>query len=490
MAETIEFEGPETVAMVIMEPVQNAGGCFTPHPQYHQRVREICDEYGVLQCADEVICGFGRVGEWFGSIRYDYRPDLMTTAKGLTSAYQPMGALLFSDRIAERLLAQDHMYMHGVTFGGHPIAAAVALKNIEIMEREGVIDNVRANQGYLEDALRGLMARHEIIGDVRGAGYFWAMELVKDRATRETFTPEECDVLLRDFLSHALLDEGLICRQDDRGDPVIQISPPLIATREHIDEAVAIFDRVLPRAMERMRAGLSPGRTVLTVGDVAALPGLGLAVAAGAGGLEREVRWVASAELARPDAVPGGRRAAADDRARARRRGAGAGRLRRAARGARASPAWASGSGCATRSCRAALVATAERLGLPLPGGAVRDAVRRHHEGRDDAHRQRALRRPGAPARGAGRVHRARAGAPRARRDPRRGGDGGRRRRAAGSARPAAGAAPRRPLAGPARAGGARARRPGPPGRGDPGGGGRSPRSATGSASCCATPPP
>ena len=254
MAETIEFEGPETVAMVIMEPVQNAGGCFTPHPQYHQRVREICDEYGVLQCADEVICGFGRVGEWFGSIRYDYRPDLMTTAKGLTSAYQPMGALLFSDRVAERLLAQDHMYMHGMTFGGHPIAAAVALKNIEIMEREGVIDNVRANQGYLEDALRGLMARHEIVGDVRGAGYFWAMELVKDRATRETFTPEECDVLLRDFLSHALLDEGLICRQDDRGDPVIQISPPLIATREHIDEAVAIFDRVLPRAMERMRA--------------------------------------------------------------------------------------------------------------------------------------------------------------------------------------------------------------------------------------------
>jgi adenosylmethionine-8-amino-7-oxononanoate aminotransferase len=254
VAETIEFEGPETVAMVIMEPVQNAGGCFTPHPQYHQRVREICDEYGVLQCADEVICGFGRLGDWFGSIKYDYRPDLMTTAKGLTSAYQPMGALLFSDAVADRLLAQDHTYMHGITFGGHPIAAAVALKNIEIMEREGVLENVRANEGYLEQALRGLMARHEIVGDVRGAGYFWAMELVKDRATRESFTPEECDVLLRDFLSNALLEEGLICRQDDRGDPAIQISPPLIATREHIDEAVGIFDRVLPRAMERMRA--------------------------------------------------------------------------------------------------------------------------------------------------------------------------------------------------------------------------------------------
>jgi adenosylmethionine-8-amino-7-oxononanoate aminotransferase len=255
VAETIEFEGPETVAMVIMEPVQNAGGCFTPHPQYHQRVREICDAYGVLQCADEVICGFGRLGDWFGSITYDYRPDLMCAAKGLTSAYQPMGALMFSDRVADRLLERDHTYLHGVTFGGHPIAAAVALKNLEIMERDGVLENVRANAGYLEDALRGLMARHEIVGDVRGAGYFWAMELVKDRATRETFTEAESAVLLRDFLSNALLDEGLICRQDDRGDPVIQISPPLIATREHIDEAVAVFDRVLPRAMERMRAG-------------------------------------------------------------------------------------------------------------------------------------------------------------------------------------------------------------------------------------------
>jgi adenosylmethionine-8-amino-7-oxononanoate aminotransferase len=162
---------------------------------------------------------------------------------------------MFSDRVAERLLEREHTYMHGITFGGHPIAAAVALKNLEIMEREGVLDNVRANAGYLEDALRGLMARHQIVGDVRGSGYFWAMELVKDRATRETFSEAESELLLRDFLSNALLDEGLICRQDDRGDPVIQISPPLIATREHIDEAIAVFDRVLPRAMERMRVG-------------------------------------------------------------------------------------------------------------------------------------------------------------------------------------------------------------------------------------------
>ena len=252
VAETIEFEGPETVSMVIMEPVQNAGGSITPHPDYHRRIREICDHYGVLQCADEVICGFGRLGEWFGSQRYGYEPDLLTAAKGLTSAYQPMGALLISDRVAERMLTAERMFTHGVTFGGHPIAAAVALRNLEIMERLDVLGNVRANESYLEEQLLALKARHEIIGDVRGAGYFWAMELVRDRATKETFTPAECDVLLRDLLSPRLFEEGLLCRADDRGDPVIQVSPPLICTREHIDEAIRIFDRVLPEAAARM----------------------------------------------------------------------------------------------------------------------------------------------------------------------------------------------------------------------------------------------
>mgnify|MGYP000852625218 CR=1 FL=1 len=252
VAEAIEFEGPETVSMVIMEPVQNAGGCFAPHPDYHRRVREICDAYGVLQVADEVICGFGRLGEWFGSLRYGYEPDLITCAKGITSAYAPMGALLISDRVADGLLDAERMFTHGVTFGGHPVAAAVALKNIEIMERLDVLGNVRANEAYLRDALLGLKERHHLIGDVRGAGYFWAMELVRDQATRETFTPEECDVLLRDFLSPELFKRGLLCRADDRGDPVIQISPPLICGREEIDAAVAVFDEVLPLASARM----------------------------------------------------------------------------------------------------------------------------------------------------------------------------------------------------------------------------------------------
>ncbi|MBJ7333542.1 MAG: aspartate aminotransferase family protein [Thermoleophilia bacterium] len=252
VAEVIEFEDPSTVSMVIMEPVQNAGGCFTPHPEYHQRVSEICKEYGVLHAADETICGYGRLGEWFGAQRYEYEPDIITCAKGLTSGYQPMGAVLFGDRIADRLIETEHMFLHGITFGGHPIVAAAALKNLEIMEREGVIENVRQNEPYLRDQLLGLKERHEIIGDVRGAGYFWAMELVKDRATKETFNDEECNVLLRDFLSPTLLSEGLLCRADDRGDPAIQISPPLITTRDQIDEAIAVFDKVLPQAQDLM----------------------------------------------------------------------------------------------------------------------------------------------------------------------------------------------------------------------------------------------
>jgi len=252
VADVIEFEDPSTVSMVIMEPVQNAGGCFTPHPEYHQRVGEICKEYGVLHAADETICGYGRLGEWYGSQRFDYQPDIITCAKGLTSGYQPMGAVMFGPRIADKLNSTEEMFLHGITFGGHPIVAAAALKNLEIMEREGVLDNVRNNQDYLRDQLLGLKDRYEIIGDVRGAGYFWAMELVKDRATKESFSDDECNILLRDTLSPMLIGEGLLCRADDRGDPAIQISPPLITTRDQIDEAISVFDKVLPLVQDRM----------------------------------------------------------------------------------------------------------------------------------------------------------------------------------------------------------------------------------------------
>jgi adenosylmethionine-8-amino-7-oxononanoate aminotransferase len=208
----------------------------------------------VLQVSDEVICAFGRLGEWFGAIKYDFEPDIITTAKGLTSAYQPLGAVMISDKVAAPFLAGG-TWLHGITFGGHPVATAVGLRNIEIIEREDILGNVRRNEGYFHEQLMALKERHAIIGDVRGTGYFKSLELVKNKETRESFSAEECDVLLRGFLSEALFAGGLICRADDRGDPVIQLSPPLIAGRAEIDEAVAVLDEVLPHAEKRMQIG-------------------------------------------------------------------------------------------------------------------------------------------------------------------------------------------------------------------------------------------
>jgi adenosylmethionine-8-amino-7-oxononanoate aminotransferase len=253
VATRIEFEGPETVAAVIMEPVQNAGGCFTPPEGYWQRVREICDEYNVLLISDEVICAWGRLGEWFGAQRYDYQPDIITTAKGLTSAYAPMGALIASDRIAEPFQHGTNSFTHGFTFAGHPVCSAIALANIEAFEREGIIENVRSNEGAFRsmlDSLRDI----PIVGDVRGAGYFHAIELVKDQDTDEQWSDEEAEVLLRGFLSTELYRRGLICRADDRGDPVIQLSPPLIAGPKQFEEIEAVLRPVLTEAGERMRS--------------------------------------------------------------------------------------------------------------------------------------------------------------------------------------------------------------------------------------------
>jgi adenosylmethionine-8-amino-7-oxononanoate aminotransferase len=252
VAQKIEFEGPDTVAAVIMEPVQNAGGCFTPPEGYFQRVREICDQYDVLLISDEVICAWGRLGEWFGAQRYDYLPDIITTAKGLTSAYAPMGAMIASDRVAEPFMEGHHSFTHGFTFAGHPICSAVALANLEAMDREGIIANVRANEGAFRDMLESLRDI-PIVGDVRGAGYFHAIELVRDQDTDEQWTDEESETLLRGFLSGELYRRGLICRADDRGDPVIQLSPPLIAGPKQFEEIEAVLRPVLTEAGERMR---------------------------------------------------------------------------------------------------------------------------------------------------------------------------------------------------------------------------------------------
>jgi adenosylmethionine-8-amino-7-oxononanoate aminotransferase len=244
--------GPETVCLVHMEPVQNAGGAFTPPAGYFAGVREICDRYDILLSADEVITAFGRLGYWFGSERYDIRPDLVTMAKGLSSSYGAIGGVVATNRVMEPFLEQTSMFSHGITFGGHPVMCAIALKNIEIMKRERIVEGVREN----EDAFRSTLAQLldlPIVGDLRGTGYFYALELVKDKDTRETFSDEECERLLRGFLSNALFEAGLICRADDRGDPVIQISPPLVAGQGEFDEMTGILGDVLTEASALMR---------------------------------------------------------------------------------------------------------------------------------------------------------------------------------------------------------------------------------------------
>jgi adenosylmethionine-8-amino-7-oxononanoate aminotransferase len=244
-------EGPESVAAVYLEPVQNSGGCFPPPPGYFQRVREICDRHGVLLVSDEVICAFGRLGHYFGAQRYGYQPDIITFAKGVTSGYSPLGGMLVSDRLMEPFTEGPSTFLHGVTFAGHPVSCAVALANLDVFEKEDLLGNVRAHEAGFRATLEKLNDL-PIVGDVRGDGYFYGIELVKDKATRETFTDEESERLLRGFLSHALFDAGLICRADDRGDPVIQLSPPLTCTQEHFDEMEQILRDVLTRAWSRL----------------------------------------------------------------------------------------------------------------------------------------------------------------------------------------------------------------------------------------------
>jgi adenosylmethionine-8-amino-7-oxononanoate aminotransferase len=247
IAVAIENEGPDTVAAVFLEPVQNAGGCFPPPPGYFQRVREICDEYDVLLVSDEVICAFGRLGHMFGSERFDYQPDMITCAKGITSGYAPLGAMIATDRLMEPFLKPGAMFAHGYTFGGHPVSTAVGLRNLQIFEDEKVLEHVRDTEAAFRatlDRLRDL----PIVGDVRGEGYFYGIELVKDQATKETFSDEECERILYGYVSKGLYEEGLYCRADDRGDPVVQLAPPLVCEQEHFDEMEQVLRVVLDKA--------------------------------------------------------------------------------------------------------------------------------------------------------------------------------------------------------------------------------------------------
>jgi adenosylmethionine-8-amino-7-oxononanoate aminotransferase len=247
IAEAIEFEGPDTVAAVFLEPVQNSGGCFPPPPGYLERVREICDEYDVLFVSDETICAYGRIGDYFATKRYGVTPDIITSAKGLTSGYAPLGAMIVSDRLFEPFKHGQESFAHGYTWGGHPVSAAVALANLDIFEREQINQHVQANEGLFRSTLEKLTDL-PIVGDVRGDGYFYGIELVKDKKTKETFNDDEAERLLRGFLSKALFDAGLYCRADDRGDPVIQLAPPLIIGPKEFDEIESTLRSVLTEA--------------------------------------------------------------------------------------------------------------------------------------------------------------------------------------------------------------------------------------------------
>lgn len=248
--EAILFEGPETVAAVFLEPVQNAGGCFVPPAGYFQRVREICDRYGVLLVSDEVICAYGRLGHMFGAQRFDYLPDMITSAKGLTSGYSPLGAVICRDFLAEPFLG-DRAFLHGLTFGGHPVSCAVALENLAIFEEEGLLAGVQAREDGFRERLEGLLDI-PIVGDVRGAGFFWALELVRDHETLTRFTRDEASALLREQVAPAAWEAGLVCRTDDRGDPVVQLAPPLVAGDAELDEIERVLRVVLTDAARKV----------------------------------------------------------------------------------------------------------------------------------------------------------------------------------------------------------------------------------------------
>ncbi len=248
----LTMEGPETVAAVILEPVQNTGGALVPPPGYFERVREICDEHEVLLISDEVICAFGRLGHWFGSERYGYEPDLLTFAKGVTSGYSPLGGVLVGEHLAEPFLGEHDMFLHGLTFAGHPVSCAVALANLDVIEREGLLGHVREHERLLIEHLRRLEDL-PIVGDVRGAGYLQVVELVRDPETLATFTADECDWLLKGLISQRLFEEGLMCRADDRAEPLIVLSPPLIAGEAEFVHIEEVLRTVLSEAWDALR---------------------------------------------------------------------------------------------------------------------------------------------------------------------------------------------------------------------------------------------
>jgi adenosylmethionine-8-amino-7-oxononanoate aminotransferase len=248
----IRNEDPLTVAAVILEPVQNSAGSITPPPGYFQRVREICDEHGELLVADEVISGFGRVGDWFGSTRYGIEPDMMVMAKGLTSAYAPLGAVVATPQVIEPFFREaTTSFIHGITFGGHPLSCAISLANLDVFEREDLIGHVQRHMGDFRAAFDRLREEHPMVGDVRGDGFFYSLELVKDKETKAPFPPPERDALIKTFIVPRARELGVYMRVDDRGETAAQFAPPLVAGQAEFDEFLDVLRQILDEAWER-----------------------------------------------------------------------------------------------------------------------------------------------------------------------------------------------------------------------------------------------
>jgi adenosylmethionine-8-amino-7-oxononanoate aminotransferase len=252
--DAIEFAGPETVAAVFLEPVQNGGGCLVPPPDYWRRAREICDRHGVLLVSDAVIAAFGRLGEWFGVERFDVVPDMTSFAKGVTSGYLPMGGVVVNDKIAHTLKDKASMFMHGSTFGGHPVSSAVALENIRIMEREKLLQNVHDLEGHFEGELRRMARAHPVVKEVRGMGFFWGVEIKAEWPDGAPISGRDYQERFKGLLARKLLEGGLICRFEDKEDPVIQFSPALVADKEVLSKIVEVTDSALADLERRIGA--------------------------------------------------------------------------------------------------------------------------------------------------------------------------------------------------------------------------------------------
>ena len=242
----IEEEGPETVAAVFAEPVQNSRGALVPPDGYWAELRAICDRYGILLVSDEVICAYGRLGEWFGAEKYGYVPDLLTFAKGATSGYAPLGGVLVREHIADAVLTSPTtgVFTHGSTWGGHPIATTVAVANITAMRDERILDNVRDLEGAFQAGLDQIVDAHPTVREWRGTGFFYALEFTGDRRTGRELTPEQEVALVREVMPRAMREVNLITRPDDRGATLLMLSPPLVADADVLRELLAGVDAV------------------------------------------------------------------------------------------------------------------------------------------------------------------------------------------------------------------------------------------------------